>query len=89
MAAAAVDVHKPNRRLMVRRRSGHAIAPAVVYDARLATPGPKRPCHWLEKEMQPVIRARRVHHGGFLHGARRALVVSTSRLDAAVVAKGR
>ena len=43
----------------------------------------------LEKEMQPVIRARRVHHGGFLHGARRALVVSTSRLDAAVVAKGR
>ena len=38
MAPAAVDVHKPNRRFMVRRRSGHAIAPAVVYDARLATP---------------------------------------------------
>ena len=43
MAPAAVEVHHPNRRFMVRRRSGHAIAPAVVYDARLATPGPEAP----------------------------------------------
>ena len=40
MAPAAVEVHHPNRRFMVRRRSGHAITPAVVYDARLATPRP-------------------------------------------------
>ena len=71
MAPAAVDVHKPNRRLMVRRRSGPAITPAVVYDARLATPGPKRPCQWLEKEVQPVIRARRVHHDRSVRGIRR------------------
>ena len=89
MAPAAVDVHHPNRRLMVRQRSGPAIAPAVVYDARLATPGPKRPCQWLGKEMQPVIRARRVHHGGFLHGARRGVGGVNIAAGCCVVAKGR
>ena len=89
MAPAAVEVHKPNRRLMVRRRSGPAIIPAVVYDARPATPGPKRPCQWLEKEVNQLSARVGFITVGSCAAPAVALAVSTSRLDAAAVVKGR
>ena len=90
MAPAAVEVHHPNRRFMVRRRSGHAITPAVVYDARLATPRPgsarangwRRRCNRLSARVGFMV-------GSCTVPAAVALVVSTSRRDAAAVVKGR
>ena len=90
MAPAAVDVHHPNRRLMVRRRSGPAIAPAVVYDARFATPrlGSARANGWRRKCNQLSARVAFIMVGSCAASAV-ALAVSTSRLDAAAVVKGR
>ena len=88
--AAAVEVHHPNRRLMVRRRSGPAITPAVVYDARLATPrlGSARANGWGSRCNRLSARVAFITVGSCAAPAV-ALAVSTSRLDAAAVVKGR
>ena len=90
MAPAAVAVHHPNRRFMVRRRSGHSITPAVVYDARLATPrlGSARANGWRRRCNRLSARVALFTMGPCAAPAV-TLVVSTSRLDAAAVAKGR
>ena len=89
MAPAAVDVHKPNRRLMVRRRSGPAIAPGgCTTQGSQPRARSARANGWRRKCNRLSARVGFITIGPCAASAV-TLAVSTSRLDAAAVVEGR